>query len=48
MVRQAAAADKLRKMMRSLKLGAFLVTKPVNVRYLTGFTGTDSSSFIIY
>ncbi|MCA9149960.1 MAG: aminopeptidase P family protein [Planctomycetales bacterium] len=33
---------RLRKAMRAASVPALLVTKPVNVRYLTGFTGEDS------
>ncbi|MDO4575567.1 MAG: Xaa-Pro peptidase family protein [Planctomycetia bacterium] len=34
--------DKLRKMLKKEKLGAFLVTNFTNVTWLTGFTGDDS------
>lgn len=34
--------DRLRKIIRQQQVESFLVTNPVNVRYLTGFTGGDS------
>ena len=34
--------DRLRKVIRSERADALLVTNPVNVTYLTGFTGCDS------
>jgi Xaa-Pro aminopeptidase len=37
-----ARVEKLRRLMARADLAALLVTKPVNVTYLTGFTGGDS------
>ncbi len=34
--------DKIRNSLKKRRLNAFLVTHPINVRYLTGFTGGDS------
>ncbi|MFC1617747.1 M24 family metallopeptidase [Patescibacteria group bacterium] len=38
---------KLRKAMKAKKLAAFLVTKPENIRWLSGFTGLDHFPLLI-
>ncbi len=40
--RSAARRERLQRRLRSARVDALLVTSPVNVRYLTGFTGEDS------
>jgi Xaa-Pro aminopeptidase len=37
-----ARRDKIRRSFKKFQIDAFLVTNPINVRYLTGFTGGDS------
>ncbi|MGE5389708.1 MAG: M24 family metallopeptidase [Deltaproteobacteria bacterium] len=39
--------DKLAKAMKVLRLQAFLVNKPENIRYLSGFTGGSDASLLI-
>lgn len=41
-----ARRGRLRELLRSASADAMLVTNPVNVRYLTGFTGCDSYALI--
>ncbi|MCL2005290.1 MAG: Xaa-Pro peptidase family protein [Planctomycetaceae bacterium] len=38
--------NKIRRIVKSQKLDALLVTNPLNVRYLTGFSGTASSLLV--
>ncbi|MBU1934678.1 Xaa-Pro peptidase family protein, partial [Patescibacteria group bacterium] len=38
--------QKLQKQVKKLKLSAILISKPENVRYLCGFTGTNGKLFI--
>jgi Xaa-Pro aminopeptidase len=47
MSRYAARRDRLRRLVRKSGADTILVTSPVNVRYLTGFTG-DSSYLLIH
>ncbi len=42
----AARADRLRAEFGALELDAMLVTKPVNVRWLTGFTGSSATVLV--
>jgi len=38
---------KLRELMRKRGINAFLITDPINVEYISGFTGGDSYAFIL-
>lgn len=42
----ASRGERLIEQVRSLELDAFLITKPVNVRWLTGFTGSSGALVI--
>lgn len=44
--RFAERRRKLVRLARSKEAGAFLITHPLNVRYLTGFTGEDAYLFV--
>lgn len=38
----------LKELMREKNIEAFVIYKPVNVTYITGFTGDDSVAFVTH